>query len=355
MDNFSFIIHPLGFDDFYRKFEWMKKLPESVLKKATKHVPPFKVSKITGIKSLTGKEIEGFFFACPLTSEQIINLDEEFVINKIIKTVKKCRKAGSDIVGLGSFTSVVGDKGITISKNVDIPVTTGNSYTVATAIEGTKLAVNKMGMDINNETISVIGANGSIGKTVSRLIAKDINKLILVSRNLKKLKSLKKLIERESDDIEVTYTDQIKEALDVSRIVITVSGAVETLFSPKELLSGSVVCDVARPRDVAHNVNGQRKDVLVIEGGIVKIPGEVNFNFNFGVKAPNAYACMAETMLLTLESKFTNYSLGPDIEINKVKEIKNIAQKHGFKLAGLRSYGGLLTEEKIEEIKSNIK
>lgn len=355
MDKFSFIIHPLGFEDFYRKFDWMEKLPESILKKATKHVPPFKVSKITGIKSLTGKEIEGYFFACPLTSEQMINLDEEFVINKIINTVKKCKKVGSNIVGLGSFTSVVGDKGITISKNVDIPVTTGNSYTVATALEGTKLAANKMGMNLKNEIVSVIGANGSIGKTVSRLIANDVKKLKLVSRNLNQLQNLKTLIERENNDIEVTFTDQIKEALDVSRIIITVSGAVETLFSPQDLLSGSVVCDVARPRDVAHNVNGQRNDVLVIEGGIVGIPGDVNFNFNFGVDGPNAYACMAETMLLTLESKFTNYSLGPEIKISKVKEIKNIAQKHGFKLAGLRSYGSLLTEEKIKEIKSNIK
>lgn len=355
MDKFAFIIHPLGFEDFYKKFDWMEKLPTSILKNVTKHVPPFKVSKITGIKSLTGKEIEGYFFACPLTSEQIINLKEEFVINKIIKTVKKCKKAGSDIVGLGSFTSVVGDKGITISENVDIPVTTGNSYTVATAIEGTKLAVKKMNMNIKDEIISVIGANGSIGKTVSRLIAKDVKKLKLVSRNLNKLKELKSLIESESNDIEVTYTDQIKDALDVSRIIITVSGAVETLFSPQELLSGSVVCDVARPRDVANNVNGKRNDVLVIEGGIVKIPGNVNFNFNFGVEAPNAYACMAETMLLTLESNFIDYSLGPDIEINKVKKINNIAQKHGFQLAGLRSYGGLLSEEKIEEIKNNIK
>ncbi|MFO7814137.1 MAG: shikimate dehydrogenase [Halanaerobiales bacterium] len=354
MDKFSFIIHPLEFGDFYKKFNWMEKLPDSILKKVTKHIPPFKVSKITGIKSKTGKEIEGYFFVCPLTTDQIINLKETYVINKIIKTVNKCGKVGSDIVGLGSFTSVVGDKGITISKNVDVPVTTGNSYTVATSIEGTKLAVSKMNMNIKNEIVSIIGANGSIGKTVSRLIAKDARNLKLISRNLTKLKKLKALIESESNDIKVTYTNKIKEALDVSRIIITVSSAVETLFSPQNLLSGSVVCDVARPRDVANNVDRERNDVLVIEGGIVGVPGDVNFNLNFGVKGPNAYACMAETMLLTLESKFTDYSLGPDIELNKVKETKKMAQKHGFKLAGLRSYGSLLTEEKINEIKSNI-
>jgi predicted amino acid dehydrogenase len=354
LDKFAFIIHPLSFDDFYRKFGWMKKLPQDFLKKATKHIPPFKVSEITGIKSKTGKEIKGYFYGCPLTSDQIINLKEEFVVNKIIETVKKAEKKGVNIVGLGSFTSVVGEKGITVEKNSKTPITTGNSYTVATAIEGTKLAAKKMDLKLTDETVSVIGANGSIGKTVSRLVAKDVTRLQLISRNMNKLKNLKKTIESENKDIEISYTDNIKDGLKRSKIIITVTGAVESLIKAEDLLSGSVVCDVARPRDVAKDVGNKRDDILVIEGGIVKIPGDVNFNFNFGVPGQNSYACMAETMLLTLESKFESFSLGPDIYISKVKEINRLAKKHGFKLAGLRSFGTLLDEEKIKQIKNNI-
>lgn len=355
MDKFAFILHPLGFEDFYRKFNWMEKLPKTILKKATKYAPPFKISKITGIKSKTGREIEGYFYACPLTSDQIINLDQDFVINKISKAVKKAEESGIKIVGLGSFTSVVGDKGITINKNSEVPVTTGNSYTVATALEGTKLAAQKMDLDFQEELVTVIGANGSIGKTVSRLIASDAKNLLLVSRDLDRLENLKETIAKENTNINVDFTDQIDHALEKSRIIITVTGAVEALINPADLLSGSVVCDVARPRDVAHNVGRQRDDVLVIEGGIVSVPGNVDFNFNFGVKGQNAYACMAETMLLTLERKFTSYSLGPNIEIEKVKEMQKLAQKHGFELAGLRSYGHLLEDKKIEEIKINSK
>ena len=354
MDKFAFIIHPLSFDDFYRKFDWMKKFPQDILKKATKHVPPFKVSKITGIKSKTGKKIEGYFYACPLTSDQIINLDEKYVVNKIIDTVKKAEKKGANIVGLGSFTSVVGKKGISVEKNSNIPVTTGNSYTVATAIEGTKLAARKMDLNLKNEMITVIGANGSIGKTVSRLIAKDIKNLQLVSRDMKKLKNLQETIKSENKNINVSYSNDIKESLKKSKIIITVTGAVESLIKAEDLLSGSVVCDVARPRDVAKDVGSKRDDILVIEGGIVNIPGDVNFNFNFGVPGQNAYACMAETMLLTLESKFESFSLGPDIYISKVKEVNQLAKKHGFKLAGLRSFGTLLDEQKINMIKNNI-
>ena len=355
MDKFAFILHPLGFEDFYRKFNWMKKLPEDILKKATKYAPPFKISKITGIKSKTGKKIEGYFYACPLTTDQIINLDKDFVINKIIKTVKKAEEAGVKLIGLGSFTSVVGDKGITINKNSKVPVTTGNSYTVATAIEGTKLAADKMDLDLKEEVVTVVGANGSIGKTVSRLIAKEVNNLLLVSRDLDKLEKLTAKIKNENENINVKFSNKLEEALQKSRIFITVSGAVEALINPQDLLSGSVVCDVARPRDVARDVGKKRDDVLVIEGGIVSIPGNVDFNFNFGVEGQNAYACMAETMLLTLEEKFQSFSLGPDIQIDKVREIQKLAKKHGFSLAGLRSYGKLLQEKTIREIKSNSK
>jgi len=353
MDIFSFIIHPLTLEDFYRKFTWVRKFPKSLVKKVNRYIPPFKLSKITGIKSKTGKEIEGYFFTCPLTSEQIINSDQKFVLQKIIDTVQKAKKKGSNIVGLGSFTSVVGDKGITISKNVDIPVTTGNSYTVATALEGSKLAVQKMGMDLKNEVITVIGANGSIGKTVSRLIAKESFRLNLVSRNINKLKQLSELIKNENKNIEIMYTDQIQKALQESKIIISASGAVKSLIDPANLLSGAVVCDVARPRDVARNIENQRKDILVIEGGLVRIPGSVNFNFDFGIGNQNAYACMAETMLLTLEEKYVNYSLGPNIQIEKVKETMEMAEKHGFQLAGLRSSGELLTDEKIKQIRKN--
>ena len=37
-----------------------------------------------------------------------------------------------------------------------------------------------------------------------------------------------------------------------------------------------------QPRDISTKVAETRDDVLVIEGGIVEVPGDVNFNFDFG-------------------------------------------------------------------------
>ena len=140
MDKFAFIIHPLELSDYTRKFPWMKFLPKFILAEIAKHIPSFRVSHITGIKSKTGKQIEGYFICCPLSSQQMLTLSEDLVLSKIIKAGKKAEELGVDIIGLGSFTSVVADKGITIAKKLNTPVTSGNSYTVATAIEGTKMA-----------------------------------------------------------------------------------------------------------------------------------------------------------------------------------------------------------------------
>ncbi|MFP4660633.1 MAG: shikimate dehydrogenase [Halanaerobiales bacterium] len=351
MKKFAFIIHPLELKDFYRKFSWADKLPDSVLEHFIRMIPPIKASHITGIKSLTGKEIEGFFLGVTYTSKQMLTLPTDKVLKKIIKAGKKAKELGADIVGLGAFTSVVGDKGITIAKELDIPVTTGNSYTVATAIEGTKLAADKMGHKLKESTITIIGATGSIGRAVSLILSMDVKQINLVARNTDKLQVLKKDIERLNPAVEVVYTTDVGKVIQQSELIISASGAVESLIDPAHLQPGAVVCDVARPRDVAVKVGKERDDVLVIEGGIVKVPGPVNFNFNFGYPSGTAYACMAETMMLTLEERFEDYSLGPVIEIDKVRETLAMAGKHGFGLAGLRSFERALTDEKIEEIR----
>ncbi|MTI60035.1 MAG: shikimate dehydrogenase [Firmicutes bacterium] len=352
MDKFGFIIHPLEITDYSRKYSWADKLPDYVLERVTRMLPALKVSHITGVESeATGKEIEGYFVSCFLTTRQMMSLPTDKVIKKIIHAGEKARELGAQIVGLGAFTSVVGDKGITVARELGIPVTTGNSYTVATAIKGTRLAAKKMGYQLTDITAAVVGATGSIGRAVSLVLSSDLERLILVGRDMGRLNQLKKEIEGLNYHLEINCTTDVKQAVSSSEVIISASGAVDALIDPVDLLPGAVVCDVARPRDVAVRVGTQRDDVLVIEGGIVEVPGAVNFNFNFGYPPKTAYACMAETMMLTLEGRFEDYSLGPFIEVEKVKETASMAEKHGFKLAGLRSFERALSDQKIAEIR----
>ncbi|MDW7675073.1 MAG: shikimate dehydrogenase [Bacillota bacterium] len=349
MDKFAFIIHPIDTADITRKFSLADKLPTPWIERIMTFLPPVKASYITGVESPYAG-IEGWFVGCTLNAKQMLALPTDFVVKKIIQSGKMAEKLGAKIVGLGAMTSVVGDAGLTIAKNLSIPVTTGNSYTVATAIEGTKKAAEIMGVDLKKAKVTIVGATGSIGAVCAQLLAREVRDLNLIARNHVKLEKLaKKLIY--DYGLAVNVTSDIKSVLPTSDIVIAVTGAVETVIEPEYLKPGCIVCDVARPRDVSKSVIEKRDDVLVIEGGVVEIPGDVEFNLNFGFPPKTAYACMAETMILTLEKRFENFTLGRDLSIGQVEEISKLADKHGFKLAGFRSFEKAVSDEQITSIK----
>ena len=49
------------------------------------------------------------------------------------------------------------------------------------------------------------------------------------------------------------------------------------------------------------------------------------------------------------EGRLEDYTSGRNIEIERVKEIYRLFKKHGFKLAGLRSFGKYITEEDVAQ------
>ena len=69
------------------------------------------------------------------------------------------------------------------------------------------------------------------------------------------------------------FTD-VAAGLKDADIIITVTSAVDAVILPEHIKPGAVVCDVARPRDVSVRVARERDDVLVIEGGVVQVPGD---------------------------------------------------------------------------------
>lgn len=350
--SFAFIFHPINPQrDVARKFPALGKLPVWLIDFLSLFFPPVYISEIKGITSQVDQhQIKGHFIACPLTPTRMMTLPPAVVYRKIIQTGKLAQKLGADMLGLGAFTSVVGDGGITIAKHLDIPVTTGDSYTVATAVEAIRHAADVMDIPIAQATLAVVGATGAIGSITAEMLAGDVARMILVGRRQDKLAEMTQKVNQAGCADVQTTSDM--NALQQADLVITVTSAIDTIIAPHHLKRGAVVCDVSRPRDVSVQVAEQRPDVLVIEGGMVEVPGAVDFGFNFGFPPKMAYACMAETMALTLDNKLESYTLGKEIQLSQVQTIDTIAQTHGFKLGGFRSFERAITQSEIETIKS---
>ena len=355
MDNFAFVIHPIDPKrDVERKYPLLGKvLPVPLINLFSGWWPPVYISHITGIRSAaTGKEIEGWFVACPYTPQRMITLKPAAVYRKIIQTGQLAESLGAKLLGLGAFTSVVGDAGITISQGLTIPVTTGDSYTVAVAVAAVKEAARRMDTNLKNATAAVVGASGAIGSVCAELLAEGVPQMILIGRpqSAERLDKVRAQVARVG--AKVVATSEIS-ALRRADLVITATNAVDAIIQPCDLKPGCVVCDVARPRDVSRAVVEERDDVLVIEGGMVEAPGLVDFHFDFGFPPRMAYACMAETITLALEGQYECFTLGKEIHIERVKKIAAMAQRHGFRLGGLRSFERAVTDDEIERIREN--
>jgi predicted amino acid dehydrogenase len=360
MEKFAFIIHPMDVRrDASRKYPVLKYFPESWVEGLMTKISPKLMSHVTGVQSLTGAEAEGWLIGCPLGPRQLLGetgLPIELIYDKIAEGGRMAVDLGAKIVGLGAYTSVAGDAGLSVAKRLEgiINVTSGNSYTVYTAVEGLLQAADLMNVDIARSHVAIIGATGSIGAVCAKILAPQVAAIDLVGRNIEKLEALRSELQSyPTRHANIEVATDVKTALREADLVLAVSAAGKELIFPEDLKIGAVVCDVARPRDVSKQVVEKRDDVLVIEGGVIEVPGQVNFNFNFGFPDKTAYACMSETMLLALEGTYEPFTLGRDLTVEQVLRIGEMAKKHGFKIAGFRAFETAVTHERIAEVRAN--
>ncbi|HEY3363796.1 MAG TPA: shikimate dehydrogenase [Symbiobacteriaceae bacterium] len=348
---FAFTIHPTDMGSVYRRWPATRHLPERFSERLLSFKSSFKVSDITGV-STPYNTAEGFLVAIPLTPRMWAELPQEYLVRRVVDACRLAEREGAKIIGLGAHSAIPGDAGKEIAVQVGIPITTGNSYTVAAALEGTREGARLLGFDLRTADVAVVGATGSIGACCARILARECRNLTLVGRTPEKLNSLAGRIFAESKVACRTSTD-LAAVLPRADAIIAVSSAAGALIDPMMIKPGAVVCDVALPRDVDARVARVRDDVLVIDGGLIAVPGDFQLNYDVGLSPGTAWACLSETMLLALEERYEHFTLGRDLNINQIDEITALARKHGFKLARPRSFHKPLTDETIARIQRN--
>jgi predicted amino acid dehydrogenase len=231
-------------------------------------------------------------------------------------------------------------------------VTTGDSYTVALVARALLMGGRRIGLEPEDATAAVVGATGAIGSASARLLAPRVGRLILVGKRASRLQEVARLIDQADGPATVLSTrmESIREA----DLVASMTSAARPIIYPEHLKPGAVVCDVALPPDVSPRVARERDDVLVLDGGLARVPDEVDFNFDYGLPSGMTFGCMAEVMVLALEGRFEDFTVGKDLSVGRVLEIERMADKHGFSLAEFRSFNQPLTDEQVEAIRCRV-
>jgi acetylornithine/succinyldiaminopimelate/putrescine aminotransferase/predicted amino acid dehydrogenase len=391
-------------DELYQFLEWESRTSD-----------PGIACYMPAIKSLQGTITEGWLIGVPLGAREIMSLPNEETVAMIAKAVDMGRDLGAEIVGLGALTSVVTRGGRSVTGR-NVAITSGNSFTTLMAVEALFLGAEKMYIDTIAARGGVVGATGSIGRACALMVSEKLSQItlfgnpkhptsskirlnslaqdILVYARTRMqagnregmslwLSSLCGILQKKDEELARDYLQRIKVGAEISLsfindvcgyldiacplltsidigtklaecdLVIATSNSPEYLIYPGHLRSGAVVCDVARPADVAPEVYVQRDDVLILEGGLVQYPDMVSFGPNLGYRDGVNLACLSETVLLALEGDCQDYSIGNKLALETVHYLRELAEKHGFSLAGLRMGNHEIDDWDIERIFRN--
>ena len=405
----AFLVHPVDWRNYPEMDDSFKVFSTAEIAEMAGRfndlLEPF-VAGSARVTAANGRRVFVDFVVVPRTADQLLAMPHDQAIAEVRAALEIAKARGAQLVGLGAYTSVVTRGGLHL-KNPGVSLTTGNSYTVISAVEAMYLAVERLGTRLPEATIAVVGATGAIGRATSILLAEGVGRLMLIGNPARPEASRRRLL-KVAGDIVAHLADLIREghlfepgsigdrlqrlgplpaaaaadgtgtaagpeaceslvlaleqagalrittdidaALPEADLVLTATSSAEELVTPANLKFGAAVCDISRPPNVSRAVREARPDVLVIDGGVVEVPGRPDLGWNFGFERGLAYACMVETMILGLMHHFQDTSLGTDLNLPTIRQIRQWADELGFRLAQLRSFDRPLSEAEWAEL-----
>ena len=384
---FAFLVHPLTVDDI-SSFDcslagYSQEALSAFQSTLLPLVEPFVASSMI-TDSKTGSEIYGEFIMIPKTAEQFVNDDGKKNKQVIETAIQIAHERGAQIVGLGAFTSIVTRGGVMLDS--PLPITTGNSATMLVSVDATRACLEIRDKKLNDASVAIVGAAGSIGSSAARLYLVEAKSLSLIgnpasARSNKSrfvdtvLESLlylqqtminndqvnigplarqitqdtrwglacssidemnrfaKALIEDNGKEIPLFWFNDASEGLPACELVFIATSNTERFITPELFRENAVVCDISRPANISLQLSETRPDVLLIDGGIVCSFNTTNLGANYGIAESSIYACMAETMALAFDKKYESTSTGIALKNDDLILIRNLIDKHGFELA----------------------
>ncbi|MGR3176824.1 MAG: hypothetical protein ACUZ8E_02050 [Candidatus Anammoxibacter sp.] len=300
------------------------------------------------ITSDANKTCQGKSFCIFMTPEQM--LENQGLATELVK--KACTMAeewGAKMIGLGAATAIVGSRGLAVAESTSVSVTTGNSLTVYAAIIGLEKIAQKLNLDLSKHKIVIIGLPGSIALALTKILhAKGLD-LVLVNRRTSSF--LKRFLETlEPNNATIEVTQDLEDAIKKGQIIFSATST-GNIIDPLLLPKGSIVFDIAQPRDVIYRKN-YSDDILIIDSGTIRLPKSTQTSYKWaGWGVNNIPACLGETITLTLENQMENFSIGRELHTDKIQKIGELSEKHGFIFDEFRSFTKLISEENLENTK----
>jgi fatty aldehyde-generating acyl-ACP reductase len=296
--------------------------------------PPQLLERVQ-VTSPTGKTIEGAYIDSCFVPEMLSRF--KTARRKVLNAMELAQKNGIDITALGGFTSIIFEN-FNLLKEQQIRATTlqwerfttGNTHTAWVICRQVETNAPRVGIDLRQARVAVVGATGDIGSAVCRWLTQrtGVAELLLVARQQQPLLDL----QRELGGGRILA---LEEALPEADVVVWVASLPSTLsIDGESLRRPCLMIDGGYPKNLDSKVAGQ--GIHVLKGGIVEFGTDIGWQMMEMVEMERPqrqmFACFAEAMLLDFEGLHTNFSWGRNnIDIARMERIGAASLRHGFR------------------------
>lgn len=403
---FAFLIHYTEKEDIFRSDPSFRQFDEAELANWCAWVKKFgagNAQRIPVVTSKIGATAAGWIISVPMLPKDMRGEGRKVAEDMIRSAVDLAGSDGATRVGLGAFTSIVTRGGAMVTGR-GVPITSGNTLTTISAVKGIEHLAERSGIELGDAHVVVVGASGAIGRLASLMLARLAGQLTLVGNAANPFSP--RLLSRVADEVCEMITSQtdgalcsgklgqnvlaaarglnltddrgkalserirsvclgqsesfplnwnvpLDDALQTADIVLVATSSELTLIDPDRLRPGTLVCDVARPQNVAQGTS-RSGDVLVFDGGLIQPPSDIDLGPFQTLPVNLCWGCLGETLLLSLAGEHQDYSIGSRLALKDADHLAKLAELHGFEPSPPQWYGQVLGDAEISSFAARV-
>lgn len=367
--NFSHIAHYGYPEDLYREQSFLREYDGETSKYWRENSYPIVTEMQLDGYDAPNKCICGWYIFIPNYTEELLT-NKKLRQKKLLMAGNLAKALNAKFAGMAGLIASFSKGGTYMSDNVKgFGFTTGHAYTVANIYEIVKKVVKETSLDLSKSNVAIVGASGSIGSGVAKLIADNkIREMIIVDRansaSAVKLEKLKVALSRINIKNPVKVSKNIDDIKN-SDLVIVATNSPVSIIKSEHLKSGAIVIDDSFPKNVSRDILTERDDIILLEGGVTQMP-KVNIDVSRHmpdlmdlsisklISCSQAYGCLAETFVLAALAHKGNYGLG-DADPEKARDIISKGKRLKFGHAVFQNYGFAIEESRVKKVSGIIK
>jgi predicted amino acid dehydrogenase len=324
MKKFAFLTHPLSLSEANSFWPWVRFIPAGLERTFFGRRRALRVMPLDNIVSAQAGRIEGFLLVEPFLPRRGQCCDEDYLLSRISEAAKQAQQLGAAILGLGGCFAWVADyQDKLLSRKLNIALTSGSALLAWSAFETIFSQLKTRKKEIREAHFLLNGSASAAGLLCAKKISEYAPARIIVSDTLPNLTYLKEALAG-LGAFEILPTEELPAQVGKMDIII-LAGQWRFPLAGQRLKADALVCDISFCEGTASGLNS----VNYIRAGRIKLPAGNKLSISSLPEAIVA-ASLAETILLTFEERFVNYSLGRKINLDKMEGIADLAARHGF-------------------------